>query len=172
MGDSGFIRSGIGAIRRRAADLRDISFTLAPGSFHFLVGTVGAGKSSLLKLMYLGLRPSAGLVSLFGRDVNDAEARRLPRSAAASAWCSRISASSSISRRSTMSPCRCASPACAKPISAAIAASCFELGRPAGASRRPAGDLVRRTAAARRHRARGHRAAQSAAGRRAHRQCR
>lgn len=49
--------------------LRNISFTLAPGSFHFLVGPSGAGKSSLLKLMYLGLRPSAGLVSLFGRDV-------------------------------------------------------------------------------------------------------
>lgn len=49
--------------------LRDISFTLAPGSFHFLVGRSGAGKSSLLKLMYLGLRPTSGIVSLFGRDV-------------------------------------------------------------------------------------------------------
>jgi cell division transport system ATP-binding protein len=49
--------------------LRDITFTLAPGSFHFLVGRSGAGKSSLLKLMYLGLRPSSGTVSLFGRDV-------------------------------------------------------------------------------------------------------
>jgi cell division transport system ATP-binding protein len=49
--------------------LRDISFTLAPGSFHFLVGRSGAGKSSLLKLMYLALRPTSGLVSLFGRDI-------------------------------------------------------------------------------------------------------
>ena len=49
--------------------LRDITFTLAPGSFHFLVGRSGAGKSSLLKLMYLGLRPTSGVVSLFGRDV-------------------------------------------------------------------------------------------------------
>ncbi|MBI2253262.1 MAG: cell division ATP-binding protein FtsE [Proteobacteria bacterium] len=49
--------------------LKDISFTLAPGSFHFLVGRSGAGKSSLLKLMYLGLRPSSGVVNLFGRDV-------------------------------------------------------------------------------------------------------
>jgi len=50
--------------------LRGISFTLAPGSFHFLVGASGAGKSSLLKLMYLAMRPAAGRVELFGRDVS------------------------------------------------------------------------------------------------------
>ena len=49
--------------------LRDVTFTLAPGSFHFLVGRSGAGKSSMLKVMYLGLRPTSGTVSLFGRDV-------------------------------------------------------------------------------------------------------
>jgi cell division transport system ATP-binding protein len=48
--------------------LHDVTFTLAPGSFHFLVGRSGAGKSSLLKVMYLGLRPASGTVSLFGRD--------------------------------------------------------------------------------------------------------
>lgn len=58
--------------------LRDISFTLAPGSFHFLVGRSGAGKSSLLKLMYLGLRPSSGTVSLFGRDVASLSRRDFP----------------------------------------------------------------------------------------------
>jgi len=49
--------------------LHDVTFTLAPGSFHFLVGRSGAGKSSMLKVMYLGLRPAIGTVSLFGRDV-------------------------------------------------------------------------------------------------------
>jgi cell division transport system ATP-binding protein len=49
--------------------LRDISFELGAGSFHFLVGESGAGKSSLLKLMYLALKPSRGLISLFGRDI-------------------------------------------------------------------------------------------------------
>ncbi|MHA1568793.1 MAG: ATP-binding cassette domain-containing protein, partial [Alphaproteobacteria bacterium] len=33
--------------------LRDVTFTLEPGSFNFLIGASGAGKSSLLKLMYL-----------------------------------------------------------------------------------------------------------------------
>jgi cell division transport system ATP-binding protein len=49
--------------------LHDVTFTLAPGSFHFLVGRSGAGKSSLLKVLYLGLKPATGTVSLFGRDV-------------------------------------------------------------------------------------------------------
>ncbi len=49
--------------------LQDISFTLEQGSFHFLTGASGAGKSSLLRLLYLGHRPSRGLVSVFGEDV-------------------------------------------------------------------------------------------------------
>ncbi len=49
--------------------LRDVSFHLAPGSFHFLSGASGAGKSSLLKLIYLACRSSRGLVTLFDSDV-------------------------------------------------------------------------------------------------------
>ena len=49
--------------------LRQVSFHLEPGSFHFLAGSSGAGKSSLLKLMYLGQRPTNGQARLFGRDV-------------------------------------------------------------------------------------------------------
>jgi len=48
---------------------KDLTFSLAPGSFHFLVGPSGSGKSSLLKLLYLAIRPSSGTFSLFGRDV-------------------------------------------------------------------------------------------------------
>ncbi len=49
--------------------LRQVSFSLEPGSFHFVVGSSGAGKSSLLKIMYLAHKPKAGRISLFGRDV-------------------------------------------------------------------------------------------------------
>jgi cell division transport system ATP-binding protein len=49
--------------------LRDVSFNLAPGSFHFLVGASGAGKSSLLRVLYLALKPAGGQATLFGRDV-------------------------------------------------------------------------------------------------------
>jgi cell division transport system ATP-binding protein len=58
--------------------LRDVSFTLEPGSFHFLLGPSGAGKSSLLRLMYLAHRPSRGLITLFGHDIATTPRRELP----------------------------------------------------------------------------------------------
>ena len=39
--------------------LSDISFNLQPGSFYFLTGASGAGKTSLLKMLYLAQRPSS-----------------------------------------------------------------------------------------------------------------
>ena len=47
--------------------LSDINFTLEPGSFHFLTGPSGAGKTSLLSLMYLGRHPTRGLITMFGQ---------------------------------------------------------------------------------------------------------
>jgi cell division transport system ATP-binding protein len=58
--------------------LKDINFELAPGSFHFLTGTSGAGKTTLLKLIHLALKPTRGLISLFGRDVARLERRETP----------------------------------------------------------------------------------------------
>ena len=58
--------------------LKDVAFTLAPGSFHFLTGSSGAGKSSLLKLIYLAHRPSRGRVELFGHDVESTPRGELP----------------------------------------------------------------------------------------------
>jgi cell division transport system ATP-binding protein len=58
--------------------LRDITFTLPPGSFHFLTGASGAGKSSLLKLMYLAHRPSRGLITVFDRDISRVGREGLP----------------------------------------------------------------------------------------------
>lgn len=49
--------------------LSDISFDLSPGSFHFLTGPSGAGKTSLMRLMYLAHLPTRGVVKLFGEDV-------------------------------------------------------------------------------------------------------
>ncbi len=58
--------------------LKDISFTLTPGSFHFLTGASGAGKTSLLKLLYLAHRPSRGFVTMFGKDITAAGREALP----------------------------------------------------------------------------------------------
>jgi cell division transport system ATP-binding protein len=51
--------------------LSDINFTLEPGSFHFLSGSSGAGKSSLLSLMFLGRKPTRGMISMFGQKIGD-----------------------------------------------------------------------------------------------------
>ena len=51
--------------------LSDIDLVLKPGSFSFLTGASGAGKTSLLKLLYLALKPSKGEVSLFGRPTSN-----------------------------------------------------------------------------------------------------
>jgi len=58
--------------------LSDVSFTLYPGSFYFLTGASGAGKTSLLKLLYLAQRPSRGGISMFGTDVITLPRSRLP----------------------------------------------------------------------------------------------
>jgi len=49
--------------------LRDLSFRIEPHSFQFLTGASGAGKTSLLRLLYLSLNPTRGLITLFGHDV-------------------------------------------------------------------------------------------------------
>ncbi|MGJ0239508.1 cell division ATP-binding protein FtsE [Novosphingobium fluoreni] len=48
--------------------LSDLSFTLFGGTFYFLTGASGAGKTSLLRLLYLAQRPSRGVVRMFGKD--------------------------------------------------------------------------------------------------------
>lgn len=58
--------------------LRDVSFTLFPGSFYFLTGASGAGKTSLLKLLYLAQRPSRGVVKMFGKDMITLPRSELP----------------------------------------------------------------------------------------------
>jgi cell division transport system ATP-binding protein len=49
--------------------LRDLSFRIEPNSFQFLTGPSGAGKTSLLRLLFMSLRPTRGLMTLFGHDV-------------------------------------------------------------------------------------------------------
>ena len=49
--------------------LSDVNFSLAPGSFHFLSGPSGAGKTSLMSLLYLGRYPTRGLMSMFGHNI-------------------------------------------------------------------------------------------------------
>ena len=48
--------------------LRDLSFQIDSHSFQFLTGPSGAGKTSLLRLLFLSLKPTRGLISMFDQD--------------------------------------------------------------------------------------------------------
>jgi cell division transport system ATP-binding protein len=49
--------------------LRDVTFHLRPGSFHFLTGPSGAGKTSLLRLLFMTTKPTRGAIRMFDEDV-------------------------------------------------------------------------------------------------------
>ncbi|MEL6282116.1 MAG: cell division ATP-binding protein FtsE [Pseudomonadota bacterium] len=51
-----------------AVALRNVSLTLEPGSLYFLTGKSGAGKSSLLKLLYFALKPTSGDLTVLGEN--------------------------------------------------------------------------------------------------------
>ena len=71
--DSVGLRYGTGA-----EVLRDLDFQLAEGGFYFLTGPSGAGKTSLLKLLYLAQRPTRGRIRLFGEELSEAPREALP----------------------------------------------------------------------------------------------
>jgi cell division transport system ATP-binding protein len=58
--------------------LSDLSFALRAGAFYFVTGASGAGKTSLLRLLYLAQRPSRGVIRLFGEDAVTLPRGRLP----------------------------------------------------------------------------------------------
>jgi cell division transport system ATP-binding protein len=49
--------------------LRDLTFSITPNSFQFLTGPSGAGKTSLLRMLFLALKPTRGLITLFDHDI-------------------------------------------------------------------------------------------------------
>jgi cell division transport system ATP-binding protein len=63
----------------RVADaLSGITFALPQGSFTWLLGASGAGKSSVLRLMHLALRPTRGEVEVLGLRTSRAPRAALP----------------------------------------------------------------------------------------------
>jgi len=58
--------------------LQDLNFALQAGSFRWLLGPSGAGKTSLLRLLTLAARPSVGALNVLGVQVDRAKRRELP----------------------------------------------------------------------------------------------
>jgi len=59
--------------------LHDLSFNLPGGAFRWLLGPSGAGKTSVLRLMYLDIRPSRGRLNVLDTDIGTAARGVLPR---------------------------------------------------------------------------------------------
>src|SRR5438270_13795523 len=49
--------------------LCDLSFAIPAGGFRWLLGPSGAGKTSLLRLLHLELRPTSGRMTLLGAEL-------------------------------------------------------------------------------------------------------
>jgi cell division transport system ATP-binding protein len=57
--------------------LRDVTFSIAPHSFQFLSGPSGAGKTTLLRLILMSIKPTRGVMTLFGEEVSRIDKDRL-----------------------------------------------------------------------------------------------
>ena len=62
-----------------ALALKDVSFHVSKGEFVFLTGHSGAGKSTIMKLMFGEQRPSQGDVRVSGLALADIGTREIPR---------------------------------------------------------------------------------------------
>lgn len=60
------------------AVLDKVNFSMKNGELVYLVGQTGAGKSSLLRLMYMDLKPDAGEVHVAGFDAHAMKQRNVP----------------------------------------------------------------------------------------------
>ncbi len=59
--------------------LKNLTLTVDRGSFQFLTGPSGAGKTTLMRLMILALRPSAGSLRIFGRSAQSITRAEIPQ---------------------------------------------------------------------------------------------
>jgi cell division transport system ATP-binding protein len=59
--------------------LHGLTFELPGGAFRWLLGASGAGKTSLLRLLYLAVRPTGGLLTILGTEVTAARRAALPQ---------------------------------------------------------------------------------------------
>ncbi|MFM2377324.1 MAG: hypothetical protein RLZZ165_2421 [Bacteroidota bacterium] len=58
--------------------LQNVNFNILKGEFVYMIGRTGAGKSSILKMIYADLLPAAGSLTVGGYDVTQLKHRDIP----------------------------------------------------------------------------------------------
>lgn len=61
------------------AVLDSVNFSMVQGEFVYLIGRTGAGKSSILKMIYADLQPLAGKVQVGEFDIGSIKKRQIPK---------------------------------------------------------------------------------------------
>ena len=76
--------------------MRDVSLDIKPGEVFVVMGLSGSGKSTLVRTLIRLIEPTAGKITISGRDVMAADAGAAARAAPPHAcrWCSSTSACS------------------------------------------------------------------------------
>ncbi len=59
--------------------LSDISLSFKKKSFSFITGASGAGKTTFMRLLYAGIKPSSGKLTVFGKDISSISGDELCR---------------------------------------------------------------------------------------------
>ncbi len=65
-------------LRKEHVVLKDVSFSVQPGEFIYLIGKVGSGKSSLLKSLYAEVPVEKGEARIFEYDLTDIRRKDIP----------------------------------------------------------------------------------------------
>ena len=58
--------------------LNDVNLSIGPGEFVYVIGPTGAGKSTLMKLLYREIKPTTGRVIVDGTNVAKIKDRKVP----------------------------------------------------------------------------------------------
>lgn len=58
--------------------LNDVTISIAPGEFVFIVGDSGSGKSTLIRLLLKELEPSSGKIFINGQDLKKVKHKKIP----------------------------------------------------------------------------------------------
>jgi cell division transport system ATP-binding protein len=70
--------NGVEICQKEQVVLKDVSIEISAGEFYYLIGSVGSGKSSLLKTIYAELPITEGDAQVFDFDLNEIKHKEIP----------------------------------------------------------------------------------------------